>query len=118
MKPCAVCGQPATGRCHRDGCDETVHSKCIAAHTARCVAAWAQRRPKPAKPRRAVWPEVPSPGGDDEQFAEALALPVAEHDAVLDLLGGDWPEAWPADDLRLAGLRLGDQFRAAEARRR
>lgn len=194
MKPCAVCGQPAAGRCHREGCDETVHSKCMTAHTPSCRAPRGKggRRPgqkvamvlktlndgnplpKFTKQQRRyeciVCHKVISRGSGgvcidcgahvhsgrcavdhakhssalhvrdvlsasvrtyerevmqqppvglaDEQFAEALALPVAEHDAVLDLLGGDWPEAWPVDDPLLAGLRLGDQFRAAEARRR
>ncbi|KYH43234.1 hypothetical protein [Branchiibius sp. NY16-3462-2] len=60
---------------------------------------------------------LPPEDTSDSDFASALALEVAEHDAVLDLLAGDWPETWPTDDPLLAGRRLGDQFRAAIARR-
>lgn len=100
---CVVCHLEAMRRCPT--CGAHVHPQCMAAHHR---ASPFLHKVSPLEKR--VIARVDPEATQSEEFVAAMDLEVDDHDAALDLLGGDWPEAWPTTDIRLLGLRNGEQF--------
>ncbi|GAB3586346.1 C1 domain-containing protein [Calidifontibacter terrae] len=95
-------------------CGVHVHQKCMSVHAGQNAALHLGALPLSfGRMEREAIAAVDPVAEQDDRFAVFLSLARDEHDAVLDLLCGDWPEAWPTMDFWLIGQRNGEAFSRA-----